>query len=258
MKASWQTFYKYRFLLQNLIQRDLRVKYRRSKLGIMWSVLNPLLMMCVMSAVFSYMFRFDIEHYAVYLLTGQLLFTFFNESTTNAMGSILFSSALIKKVYVPKYIFPLEKICFAFVNLCFSMIALALVMVFSGVKFYATIPLAVFPIITLFAFSLGVGMFLSAASIFFRDVMHLWSIFTLALMYATPVFYPVSQLQPWMQSLMVLNPMYWYIATFRDVVLYGQLISLNQIIACTVCSVLALVVGLVTFKKGQDKFILYI
>ena len=117
MKEEFKTFWKYRFLLSNLIGRDIKVKYRRSKLGILWSVLNPLLMMVVMAAVFSRFFKSDIPNYPVYLLCGQLLFTFFNESTTSAMGSVLFSSALIKKVYVPKYIFPLQKSCFSFVNL---------------------------------------------------------------------------------------------------------------------------------------------
>ena len=108
LKGRFAMFYKYRFLLQNLIQRDIKVKYRRSTLGILWSVLNPLLMMLVMTMVFSHFFRFDIENYPVYLLSGQLLFTYFTESTSMAMESVIGYAPLIKKVYVPKYIFPLE------------------------------------------------------------------------------------------------------------------------------------------------------
>ena len=115
-KGTFAMFYKYRFLLQNLIQRDIKVKYRRSTLGILWSVLNPLLMMLVMTLVFSHFFRFDIENYPVYLLSGQLLFTYFTEGTSMAMESVIGYAPLIKKVYVPKYIFPLEKSCFAFIG----------------------------------------------------------------------------------------------------------------------------------------------
>ena len=152
MKEEFKTFWKYRFLLSNLIGRDIKVKYRRSKLGILWSVLNPLLMMVVMAAVFSRFFKSDIPNYPVYLLCGQLLFTFFNESTTSAMGSVLFSSALIKKVYVPKYIFPLEKSCFSFVNLVFSLVALILIMVITKAPIYGSTIFCIVPIFFLFFF----------------------------------------------------------------------------------------------------------
>ncbi|MEG3030336.1 MAG: ABC transporter permease [Oscillospiraceae bacterium] len=259
MKARMAMFYKYRFLLQNLIQRDLRVKYRRSKLGVLWSVLNPLLMMVVMSAVFSFFFKSDIPNYPVYLLSGQLLFVYFVDSTSAAMASVIGSAALIKKVYVPKYIFPLEKSCFAFINMSFSMVALLLVMVVTGAKIPWTLPLALFPMLTLFGFCLGIGMFLASSAIFFRDIMHLWTVFTTALMYATPIFYPVEILKGTiMSSLIQLNPMYWYVGTFRRIVVNGLLPTPNQIVVCTVCAIIALVVGMKTFKNGQDRFILFI
>ena len=208
-KYRFRVFYKYRFLLQNLIQRDLKIKYRRSKLGILWSVLNPLLMMLVLTLVFSYFFKSDIENYPVYLLSGQLLFTYFTDSTSNAMTSVIGYAPLIKKVYVPKYVFPLEKSCFCFINMCFSLIALIVVMIFTGAPFHPTAVLAVYPMIMLFFFSLGIGMFLASAAIFFRDIIHLWTVFTTALMYASAIFYPTSILDGTpMQFLINLNPLY--------------------------------------------------
>ena len=252
-------FYKYRFLLQNLIQRDIKVKYRRSTLGILWSVLNPLMMMCVLTLVFSYFFRFEIENYPVYILSGQLLFTYFTDSTSMAMESVIGYAPLIKKVYVPKYIFPLEKSCFGFINMCFSLIALIIVMFITGAPFHPTFFLAIYPMITLFVFCLGVGLFLSSSAIFFRDIIHLWSVFTTALMYASAVFYPVSILDNTpMQFIINLNPLYWYIDAFRQVVLDGQMFSFNHIFICALCAVIAMIVGCYTFKKGQDSFILYI
>ncbi len=259
MKARLQMFWKYRFLLQNLIERDIKIKYRRSKLGILWSVLNPLLMMLVMTAVFSHFFRFDIPNYPVYLLSGQLLFTFFNDGTTAAMGSVLFSAPLIKKVYVPKYVFPVEKCCFMFINLGFSLIALFGVMLITRTPIRLSILAGIIPLVCLFIFCMGVGLFLSAAAVYFRDIMHFWSIIVMALMYATPIFYPESI---WDGTVLVylgrLNPMYWYVATFRSCVILGKVPPVASLFYCAFFAVVALVVGRRVFQKTQDNFILYI
>lgn len=259
MKNKLISFWRYRFLLSNLINRDIKVKYRRSKLGILWSVLNPLMMMCVLTLVFSHIFRFGIKNYAVYILSGQLIFNYFTESTTMSMESVIGYSPLIKKVYVPKYIFPLEKSCFAFVNMVFSLIALVVVMFLTGASFYPTFVLAVYPLFTLFFFSLGVGLFLSSSAIFFRDIIHLWSVFTTALMYASAIIYPVSMLEgSLMGYLIYLNPIFWYIDAFRQATIYGNMLSFAHIAVCAVCAVISMIVGSVVFKKGQDRFILYI
>lgn len=259
MKTSFQKFWKYRFLLSNLIGRDLKVKYRRSKLGVLWSVLNPLLMMLVMTAVFSAFFRFDIPNYPVYLLSGQLLFTFFNDATSSAMGSVLFSAPLIKKVYVPKYIFPLEKSCFSFINMLFSMIALLFIMVITGAPFHASLLAAPVPLFTMFIFCMGIGLFLSAGAVYFRDVMHFWSVIVMALNYATPIFYPESI---WRGTFMAyvgkLNPLYWYVSTFRGCIIDGVFPSALQLALCCAFAVISLAIGSVVFAKSQDNFILHI
>ena len=167
----WNGFWRYRYLLWNLVSRDFKLKYRRSVLGVVWSVLNPLLMCLVYWAVFSSLMDMrgsGIDNFAVFLMCGQLLFNFFNEATSTSMSSVLSAAPLLKKVYIPKYIFPLEKCCFAMVNCIFSFVALLLVMIFTGAPFHLTIFEALYPLVTLFFFSLGVSMFLAAATVFFR------------------------------------------------------------------------------------------
>lgn len=258
-------FWRFRFLLQNLISRDFKLKYRRSVLGVVWSVLNPLLMCLVMVAVFSSIFDMrgaGIENFPVYLIIGQLLFNFFNEATSSAMSSMLGAAPLIKKVYIPKYIFPLERVCFALVNCLFSFIALIIVMIVTGARLHATVLLALYPLATLFVFSLGVGLALAAATVFFRDVMHLWGVFTTALMYFSAIFYDPMTMEGesavLLRSFIGFNPMYWYIKGFRMAVLNGQVLDFNTIWVCAACALLALAFGLTVFRTQQDKFVLHI
>ena len=260
---AWQHLQKYRPLLYELVVRDLKVKYRRSFLGYLWSLLNPLLMMAVMSFVFSYIFRYDIENYPLYLICGQTLWGFFNESTNMAMYSVLQNGSLIKKVYIPKYIFPLEKCCFAMVNCVFSFVALLLVMIFTGAPFHLTLIEAVYPLVTLFFFSLGVGLLLAAATVFFRDIMHIWSVFITALLYFSAIFYDPTQMTFSiggfnMQQIIKLNPMYWYITGFRRTVMWGIPLDFNMFAVCGCCAVLSMLVGVWVFRKTQDRFVLHI
>ncbi len=259
VKGQLQTFARYRSLLVHLIERDFKVKYRRSVLGILWSLLSPLLMMIVLTLVFSELFRFEIENYAAYVLSGQLIFNFFSECTSTAMSSMIGSANLIHKVYVPKYIFPLEKAMFAFVNLLISCIALIGVVLVTGVPF--TLNMLYFPVtfILIFIFGLGVGLILASLAVFFRDVMHFYGVFITALTYLTPVFYPAKDVLSETQMFyMNFNPMYWYVSMFRNAILYDLPPSVDQIIVCSLVALVSLFIGLVVFKKSQDKFIFYI
>ena len=256
-------FVKYIALINQLVQRDIKTKYRRSVLGLLWTVLNPLLMMTVLSIVFSYFFsRYgDVENFPVYLLCGQVIFNFFNESTSIAMGSIVHSGELIKKVYVPKYLFPITKVMSSGVNLLSSMIALVIVMVATRSRVTPTVLLAVFPLLYVLLFSTGVSLFLSAAAVSFRDLMHLYSVVTTAWMYLTPVIYPMSILDgapKWAVFIINANPLTAFIKIFRAVVLDGVtapwILHVQSIVWC----VIALVIGSLVFKKSQDKFILKI
>ena len=161
-------------------------------------------------------------------------------------------------MYIPKYIFPLEKTCFGFVNCCFSFIALVLVMVCTLSPVHLSLPLALYPLLTLFVFSLGVGLVLATLTVFFRDVMHMWEVFTTALMYFSAIFYDPAMMEGWVQQLIKLNPIYWYITGFRRCVINGEGLSLSMVLVCGLCAAAMLALGLWVFKKNQDKFVLYL
>ena len=262
LKCYFVGFWRYRYLLYNLISRDFKLKYRRSVLGVAWSVLNPLLMMLVMWAVFGGLFPDlrggDILNYPIFLLCGQLLFNFFRESTTLAMSSVLNNAPLLRKVYIPKYIFPVSRVVSSFVTMTFSLAAVVLVMVFTRSPFYWTMLLFFIPLVFLFLFSCGMALLLSALTVYFRDMQHLFGILTLGWMYATPIFYPLEQLPPFAQGVMKLNPMYHYINMFRNLVMYGNIPGPNTWFACAASGAVMLALGLWVFHKLQRNFILYI
>lgn len=252
-------FIKYKDLLKQLVLKDVKLKYRRSFLGYVWSVLNPLLIMCVMTLVFSTVFKRNIENYPVYLFTGQLLFNYMNTSTHQAISSITSSGALLKKVYVPKYIFTLAKITSGLVDFFFSLGALILVMVVTGAKFSLYNLLGVFVAFQLYLFCLGLGLFLAQANVFFRDIQYIYNAVTTAWIYFTPLFYTLDALDPRVSWLIKhFNPMYFYVGQFRDLVYYNTMPGPKIMLAGWVTAVLMLIIGLYTFQKNQDKFILYI
>lgn len=246
------------FILTSLVSKDFKLKYRRSALGVLWSVLNPLLMMTVLTAVFSTVFRFQIENFALYLILGQTLFGLMSDATSGAMSSIIDSASLIKKIRINKILFPLEKVAFALVNFVISLIAVVAVMVFFQVV--PTLNLLFLPLLLLyvFAFSLGLGLLIAALSVFFRDVMHLWSVVLTAWTYATPLFYPIEILPDFLAPLMQFNPMYHYVTYFREIALWGMTPSLEQNLICIGFAAAALVLGYVVFRAKEKKFILYV
>ena len=261
LKAMFNGLWCYRYLLWNLVSRDFKLKYRRSVLGVVWSVLNPLLMCLVYWAVFSSLMDMrgsGIDNFAVFLMCGQLLFNFFNESTNMGMGSVLGNASLIKKVYVPKFIFPISRVVSSFVNLLFSLAAILLVMLITRSPFYWTILLVWAPLLLLLAFCCGMAVLLSALAVYFRDLQYLYGILTMAWMYATPLFYPLSALPPFMVPVIKLNPLYHYINCMRCLVMYGTVPGPNTWIACIGSAVVMMGVGLAAFRKLQRNFILYL
>lgn len=252
------TFLRYKGLLHELVIRDIKVKYRRSVLGYVWSILNPLLMMLVIATVFSYMFRFDIENYPVYLLTGQLIYNFYSEATNMSMNSILSGGALIKKVHLPKYIFPLSRTLSSFVNLLFSLVALLIILVFTRTPVTPAIFLFPLPLLYLLLLCIGVGLILSVLAVYFRDMIHLYGVFLTALMYLTPIFYPINSLPAFAHNIIRFNPLYHIILMFRKIVMQGQLPTLRENMICLSFGLIATVIGLIIFKKKQDNFVLYL
>jgi ABC-2 type transport system permease protein len=253
-----EVFTKYRNLLKELVSRDIKTKYKRSVLGIVWSILNPLLMMLVLTFVFSILFHQAIPNFPVYLLTGQIIFSFFSDSTNLAMNSIITNSSLIKKIYIPKYIFPLSRVLSSFVNLLFSLIALLFVMIVTKASFSWAMLLFPIPLIYILVFSLGVGLILSAYVVFFRDILFLYGVILTAWTYLTPIFYPISIIPVKYLLIYKLNPLYHYITYFREIMLYGRVPSFELNISCIFYAVITLLIGLYVFYKRQNDFILYI
>lgn len=247
------------FVMRSLVSKDFKLKYRRSVLGVAWSVLNPLLMMCVLTAVFSYMFKFNIPNFPLYLILGQVMFDTMSRATTGAMSSIIDAQSLIKKIRIEKMIFPIEKVLFELLNFVISLIAVAIVQAFFRVppSIYAIagVPFVVFCVTVL---SAGLGLLISALSVFFRDVMHLWGVVITAWTYATPIFYPYEMLEPWMQQVMLFNPMYHYITYFRSVMMWNAFPGWRETCLCLVMALITFAVGYVVFRKSESKFILYV
>lgn len=245
-------------ILTSLVSRDFKLKYRRSVLGVAWSVLNPLLMMCVLTAVFSAFFKFEIEHYPFYLILGNVLFAFMSGATSDAATSIIDSSSLIKKIKIDKVIFPIEKVLFQFVNFAISLIAVLIVMIFLQIP--PSWNLLFLPVLSVMVaiFGAGIGLLLSALAVFFRDVIHIWSVFILAWTYATPIFYPASILPDWMFAAEAYNPMFHYVNFFREIALWATTPSIEEFGICLGMALSTFVVGILVFRALQKKFILYI
>lgn len=260
-------FEKDKFILKQLVTKDFKIKYRRSVLGVAWSVLNPLLMMVVMSIVFSTIFgqsrngSITPEMYPLYLIVGNITFSVMSESTNQALMSIIWASSLLKKVKVHRWVFPVQKVLFSLVNFSFSLVAVALVMLFFRVV--PTWHLILLPVclLLLMCFCMGLGMMLSALAVFFRDVMHLWTVVITAWMYLTPIFWTtdfISQMAHWIQVLVVVNPMYNYLQFMRDIFLFNTVPSALTFGLCVAWAVFALAIGYTVFHKTEHKFILYI
>lgn len=256
MSAYIENFKKFRPLLTELVSRDIKIKYRRSVLGVLWTLLNPLLMMVVLAIVFSNLFKFDIENYPVYILSGQVIYNFFSESTTSAMSAIIDNAPLLKKVYIPKYMFVFSRVLSSIINVLASHCALLLVMIFTGIELNWTMVLFFIPLVFLSIFCLGIGLILSAASVKFRDIMHLYGVFTTAFMYLTPVIYALSLLPDWLYKIVRLNPITNYLMMYRDLMINGTLMDPVALLVGVAEALVALLIGLVFFAKKQDTFIL--
>ena len=249
---------RYAFLIKQLVSRDFKTKYKRSVLGMAWSFLNPLLTMSVQYIVFSTLFKSDIPNYPVYLLSGIVFFNFFSEAVSMGMTSITGNASLIKKVYMPKYIYPVSRILSSLVNFALAILPLFLVMIFTGTAFRPSLLLLVFDILCLLGFVTGMGLLLTTAMTFFQDTQFLWGVISLMWMYLTPVFYPESIIPAKFLTLYHMNPMYQYITFARICIIDGISPEPMAYLWCIVSSLVVFALGVVTFKKNQDKFVLYL
>ena len=246
----------YKFLISQLVKRDFKTKYKRSVLGVCWSFLNPLLMMLVQYVVFSTIFSSGVANYPVYLLSGIVMFNFFNECCAMGISAITSNSSLITKVYVPKYIYPLSRAMSSLVNLGFSLIPLLIVTFVTGLWPRPAFILLPFPIICMMIFSLGMSYFLSTSMVFFKDTQFIWNVLSTVWLYATPIFYTENIItSPILLKAFHCNPMYQFIYFVRSILIDGVSPSPQHYLYCILLSVVPFILGFWFFKKNEDKFI---
>ena len=269
LKGYFKNFWKYRFLLQEIVRKNVKLQYRNSVLGIFWTFLQPLLTSIVLALVFGGIFgqrSADVGCYMVYLLCGRLLYEFFTQSTKRAMRSIRLSASVIKKVYVPKYIYPLSTVLANFVTFAMALLVLGVMVIYFKcftdeiIIINGYVSLAIVPIIILLVLSLGVGMILATLNVFFKDIEYIYEVFCMILFYLTPIFYHPDSLgaHKFVKYCLMANPLYSIVGMFRDCVLFGRMWNWNHFIYATGFAIFTLVIGFIFFHKKQDKFILHI
>lgn len=270
---SYNVFKNYRYLLSQLVIRDFKVKYKRSVLGVLWSVLNPLFTMMILYIVFSSVFKMstlgNIKNFSAYLLTGIVLFNFFSEATNLSLGAVVGNFNLLTKVYMPKYIFPLSKVLSSALNFVFSLLALYLIVTIQA--FLGMLPfswanlLLPYDLICMVLFCIGMGLVLSTLTVFFRDMYYIWGVVLTAWMYFTPIMYPISIIHkstewwaPIIFNVMKINPLYQFINFARTIILNGEVPTFGQFMFVLIWAVVMLFIGILFFRKNQDKFIYFI
>ncbi len=258
IKYVWK---KYNFLLRQLVSRDFKVKYKRSVLGVLWSLLYPLLTMAVMAIVFTNVFKFTTPgvNYLSYLMSGLVIFNYFSEASNLAMSSVVANFSLINKVYMPKYIFPLSKCVFVGINFLLSQIPLYVILIATGTGinwYHIFLPYAY---LCLFLFTLGFGLILSTVSVFLRDMFYIYGVVISLWTYMTPIMYDIAIIdKPALLLVFKCNPLYWIIYFARRIMLYNTIPEINSWIYCMIFGLGTLLIGIFIFKKNQDKFIYYV
>ena len=242
------------FLLEEIVKRNFASKYKGSVLGILWSVLRPLLIMIVLTVVFSTLFDKSIDNYPVYLLCGRCIYDFFTGSVGVAMNSISGNRNILQKTAAPKHIFILGSVLSEFINFIITVIILLGVMLVTRAPFYLSImPLAVIPVISALILFTGVGFMLAIMRVYYTDIQHLWGVLTMMLMYASAIFYPMSIIPEPYHNILILNPIYWIIDQFRCLMYQGTIPSLHYIANSLLLSTIVLVIGIIIYKKYEKR-----
>lgn len=252
------TIFRYREYLWQSVARDLRKRYKRSVLGYLWSMLNPLLMMTIIAIVFSSMMRGKLENYAVYLFAGMLPYRFFQSTIMESMSSIAGNINIMKQMPIPKYLFPISFAISNLVDYLLSLVPLFVVMLVLGHKFSFTMLLFPIMIPALFCITMGVALVIAVSFIFFHDTQHLTGVILQAVYYMCPIIYTVDMLPKHLLPYFKLNPMFGMIETIRDIFYAGVLPSLSTYLMLNVTSLLILIVGLLLFQKTSSKFIYFV
>ena len=253
-----QKMMRYQFLFEELVKRDFKKKYKRTILGMAWSVLSPLLMLLVMRLVFTQFFGRGMEHYTTYLFCGNLLFSYFNEASNQGMTSLMGNAGIFTKINVPKYLFLFSKNVQTLINFGLTLCIFFVFCILDGITFTWKFILLLYPIICLILFNIGVGLILSALFVFFRDIQYLWSVFTQLLMYMSAIFYTIDGYSPMVQNLFLLNPMYLFIRYFRKIVIEATIPSIWFHLLMLADVVIVLGIGCWMYKKYNTRFLYYV
>lgn len=253
-----QKLKRHQFLFEELVKRDFKKKYKRTVLGMFWSILSPLIMLFVMKLIFTQFFGRSMEHYSIYLFCGNLIFAFFNESTSQGMTSLLSNASIFTKVNVPKYLFLFSKNVQCLINFGLTLCVFVLFCILDRIIFTWRWILLVYPICLLVFFNIGVGLILSALYVFFRDIQYLWGVFTQLLMYMSAIFYTVDSYSPVIQNAFLLNPVYLFIRYFREIVIAATIPPLWYHLLMAFDALLAVGIGCLMYKKYNHRFLYYV
>lgn len=253
-----QKYLRYQFLFEELVKRDFKKKYKRTVLGMAWSLLSPLLMLLVMKLVFTQFFGRTMEHYTIYLFCGNLVFSYFNESTSQGMTSLMSNAAIFTKVNVPKYLFLFSKNVQTLINFSLTLCIFFVFCAFDHILFTWKFLLLLYPICLLVLFNIGVGLILSALFVFFRDIQYLWGIFTQLLMYASAIFYTIEHYSYNVQCLFLLNPIYLFIRYFRKIVIEATIPTVWFHLLMLGDVLVVVGIGCWMYKKYNTRFLYYV
>jgi len=253
-----QKIKRYQFLFEELVKRDFKTKYKRTVLGMAWSVLSPLLTLLVMRLVFTSFFGQGMDHYTTFLFCGQLVFNYFNESTSQGMTTLLGNAHIFTKVNVPKYLFLLSKNVQTLINFGMTLVVFFLFCLIDGITFTWKFIFLLYPIVSLVIFNIGVGLILSALFVFFRDIEYLWGVFILLLMYLSAIFYNIDGYSQMARNLFLLNPVYLFIRYFRKIVIEAAIPSVWFHLLMMADTVIVLALGCWMYKKYNTKFLYYV
>jgi homopolymeric O-antigen transport system permease protein len=250
--------YSYRELIWALAIKELRVRYKRSALGFLWALLNPLLMMLVLTTVFSTIMRFQVKHYAIFLLSMLLPWTFFTQTLSYSVASIVGHAELLRKVRIAKLVFPVAAVLSNIINFLLSLIPLVLLIIVTHFPLHWTWVYLPVPLLGLFLFSLGMSFFIATLNVFFRDVSHIIQIVLSAWFYFSPILYSLDFVPASHRWLFKLNPMLYVLNGFRLSIYYGLLPSPQSAAVSLLCGIAAVVIGFSIFRRYQDAFVFYI
>lgn len=249
---------KHQFLFEELVKRDFTKKYKRTVLGMAWSILSPLMNLLIMWLVFSNFFGNNVDHYAIYLFAGQLVFSYFTDATNLGMNSLVGNAPIFSKVNVPKYLFLLSQNVSSLINFGLTLLIFFAFVAFDGIAFTWKFLLLIYPTVCLIVFNLGVGLILSALMVFFRDMQYLWGILTQLIMWLSAIFYTIDGYPYQTQCLFLANPIYLYIRYFRKIVIDGVIPTLQFHALGAFYALAVFGIGCYMYKRYNHEFLYYV